>query len=147
MDPTGNASVELWPWFAMSSPSLNDPGRWAEHKVLLLLKARGWTCLAERWRCRYGELDLVMAKQNGVEGRLLVVEVKSRRRCGLDGWGAAACHASKLQRLARAMDCWRMANSWSAQWSLELVVALVPLPPNRKPVRWIRVVDGVNRPG
>lgn len=131
----------------MSSPSLNDPGRWAEHKVLLLLKARGWTCLAERWRCRYGELDLVMAKQNGVESRLLVVEVKSRRRCGLDAWGAAACNAGKLQRLARAMDCWRMANSWSAQWSLELVVALVALPPNRKPVRWIRVVDGVNRTG
>ena len=131
----------------MSSPSLNDPGRWAEHKVLLLLRARGWTCLAERWRCRFGELDLVMAKQTGVEGRLLVVEVKSRRRCGLDGWGVAACNAGKLQRLARAMACWQMANSWSASWSMELVVAVVPLPPIRKPVRWIRVVDGVSRLG
>lgn len=131
----------------MPSPSLNDPGRWAEHKVLLLLEARGWTCLAERWRCRFGELDLVMAKQNGVEGRLLVVEVKSRRRCGLDGWGVAACNAGKLQRLARAMDCWRMANPWSANWSMELVVALVALPPNRQAVRWFPVVDGVNRPG
>ena len=81
-----------------------------EHKVLLLLRARGWTCLAERWRCRFGELDLVMAKQTGVEGRLLVVEVKSRQRCGLDGWGVAACNAAKLQRLARAMACWQMAN-------------------------------------
>ena len=131
----------------MSSPSLNDPGRWAEHKVLLLLRARGWTCLAERWRCRFGELDVVMAKQTGVEGRLLVVEVKSRRRCGLDGWGVAACNAAKLQRLARAMACWQMANPWSATWSMELVVAVVPLPPIRKPVRWIRVVDGVSRLG
>ena len=131
----------------MPSPSLNDPGRWAEHKVLLMLEARGWTCLAERWRCRLGELDLVMAKQTGSKGRLLVVEVKSRRCCGLDAWGAAACNAGKLQRLARAMDCWRMANPWSATWSMELVVALVALPPNRLAVRWIPVVDDVNRPG
>ena len=107
----------------MSSPSLNDPGRWAEHKVLLLLKARGWTCLAEqRWRCRFGELDLVMAQQNGLKSRLLVVEVKSRRRCGRDGWGVAVCNAGKLQRLARAMACWRMADPWTATWSMELVV-------------------------
>ena len=88
-----------------------------------------------------------MAKQKGSEGRLLVVEVKSRRRCGRDGWGVAACNAGKLQRLARAMACWRMANPWTATWSMELVVALVPLPPNCKSVRWIPVVDGVNRPG
>lgn len=131
----------------MPSPSLTDPGRWAEHQVLLALQARGWTCLAERWRCRFGELDLVMAKQHGAGGRLLVVEVKSRRRCGFDGWGVAACNAGKLQRLARAMDCWRMTHPWSAEWSLELVVALVPLPPSRQVIRWIPVADGLSPSG
>ena len=52
----------------------SDPGRWAERRALNLLKRRGWRCLAERWSCRYGELDLMMIKSGRSGLRLLIVE-------------------------------------------------------------------------
>ena len=55
-------------------------GCWGEERVLSLLRRRGWQLVRQRWSCRYGELDLVLEKQQ----RLLVVEVKSRRSRGLD---------------------------------------------------------------
>ncbi|MCX5932434.1 MAG: YraN family protein [Cyanobacteria bacterium] len=111
------------------------PGAWAEQRALRLLRQRGWRLLASRWRCRWGELDLVVAKP----GRLLVVEVKGRRRCGADGWGVAALGASKRRRLARALSCWLAENPRQAQLPLEVVCALVPLPPASGAVRWLRL--------
>ena len=119
----------------------SDPGRWAERRALNLLKGRGWRCLAERWSCRYGELDLMMIKSGRSGLRLLIVEVKARRRCGLDGWGVKAFAAAKRKRLARTVACWQSCHPWSGQGQLEVVLALVPLPPSSRPVRWIRVPE------
>ena len=117
-----------------SRPALS--GGWAEQRALRLLQSRGWRLLARNWRCRWGELDLVMAKPQ----RLLVVEVKGRRS-GADGWGAAALGPHKRQRLERAWRCWLAAHPHQAAVATELVYALVPLPPARGPVRWIRMVS------
>ncbi|MFM7549217.1 MAG: YraN family protein [Cyanobacteriota bacterium] len=109
-------------------------GAWAEQRALRLLVQRGWRLLDRNWRCRWGELDLVLHKSR----RLLVVEVKGRSS-GLDGWGAAALGAHKRRRLNRAFACWQAAHAERAGDPAELVYALVPLPPARGPVRWIRV--------
>ena len=119
----------------VAQPAQAVAGRWAEQRALRLLRQRGWQRLDQNWRCRWGELDLVMAKGR----RLLVVEVKGRRS-GADGWGAAALDARKRQRLNRAFACWQAAHGDRAQDPAELVYALVPLPPARGPVRWIRVL-------
>ena len=109
-------------------------GGWAEQRALRLLRQRGWTLLDRNWHCRWGELDLVLAKP----GRLLVVEVKGRRS-GTDGWGVAALGSRKRQRLDRAFACWQATHADRAGDAAELVYALVPLPPARGTVRWIRV--------
>ena len=119
----------------------SDPGHWAERRVLKLLKSRGWRCLDQRWTCRYGELDLMMIKSGRSGPRLLMVEVKARSRCGPDGWGLKAFASTKRQRLARTMACWQASNPWCEQGHLEVVLALVPLPPSFRPVRWIRVPE------
>lgn len=111
------------------------PGAWAEQRALRLLCARGWRLHSRRWRCRWGELDLVVSKP----GRLLLVEVKGRRRCGPDGWGVGALGPAKRQRLARAWACWLAAHPERAHLPLEAVCALVPLPPAAGPVRWLRL--------
>lgn len=49
-------------------------GDQGEAKVAEFLEQQGWTVLARQWRCRYGELDLVV--QNG--GMICFVEVKRR---------------------------------------------------------------------
>ena len=73
---------------AMLSPHDGlDRGLWAERRSRDLLVANGWCCVDQRWRCRYGEIDLLMLKSSGLKHRLLVVEVKGRSRCGRDAWG------------------------------------------------------------
>lgn len=110
-------------------------GAWAEQHVQRLLESRGWRLLARNWRCRWGELDLVMHKP----GRLLLVEVKGRAAGGRDGAGRAALQAGKRRRLQRAWGCWLAANPCWGCHSVELVAALVALPPARRPVRWLRL--------
>ncbi|MCP9850492.1 YraN family protein [Cyanobium sp. Morenito 9A2] len=110
-------------------------GAWAEDWALGQLEAAGWRLVSRNWRCRWGELDLLVAKP----GRLLLVEVKGRSRAGADGWGAAALGFSKRQRLLRAWLCWQADHpEWSGA-QLEWVAALVPLPPALGPVRWFRL--------
>lgn len=110
-------------------------GAWAEQRALRLLQARGWSLLARNWRCRYGELDLLLLKP---PARLLLVEVKARRRCGPDGWGLAALDRNKRLRLQRSWSCWLAQHPEWQEASLELMLALVPLPPAHAPVRWHR---------
>ena len=109
-------------------------GDWAEQRVLRLLRARGWRLLSHQWGCRWGELDLVLEKS----GRLLLVEVKGRRRQGPDGWGVAGLRGQKRRRLEQAWSCWLAAHPHWAESPVELVYALVPLAPTTAPVRWIR---------
>jgi putative endonuclease len=61
----------------------------------------GFAVLARNWRCRDGELDLVLRR-----GPLLVVcEVKTRTRDGYGG-GAAAVDRRRQIRLRRATAAW-----------------------------------------
>ena len=73
-------------------------GAEAEAQVAAVLCRRQWRLLDCNWRCRWGELDLMLAKPQ----RLLLVEVKARRRWGLDHGGLLACGPRKRCRLARA---------------------------------------------
>jgi putative endonuclease len=124
-----------------------DQGQWAERRALRLLRQQGWRCLAQRWRCRWGEIDLVMAKGAPPQGRLLAVEVKGRSSAGLDGWGLHAFGYRKRSCLARALACWQVENPLWSSTGLEVVLALVPLPPSIKPVRWIRVAAFLHSEG
>ena len=118
-----------------------DPGRWGEHHARQLLVRNGWHCCAERWRCRYGDIDLLMVKAAPSGLRLLAVEVKARQQKGVDGWGLKAFNNTKRQRLKRALVCWQTQHPWSWHVGFEVVLVLVPLPPASRPVRWIRVPE------
>ena len=96
-------------------------GAQAEAQVAAELCRRQWRLLDCNWRCRWGELDLVLAKPQ----RLLLVEVKARRRWGLDHGGLLACGSRKRCRLARAMRCWLAAHPLYASHSIEAHLALV----------------------
>ena len=85
-------------------------GNWAEQRALRLLRAAGWT---------------------------LLVEVKGRTRCGPDGWGVGALHADKRRRLESSLQLWLQQHPEYQDCRWEWVCALVPLPPSRRPVRWL----------
>ncbi|MFN6352104.1 MAG: YraN family protein [Cyanobacteriota bacterium] len=119
----------------MPLSSRQRQGRWAEQRALRLLQSRGWRLVCRNWSCRWGELDLVLSKP----GRLLLVEVKGRGASPRDGDGLAALHRAKRMRLERAWACWQAAHPHLAEQPVELVAALVPLPPRRAAVRWVRL--------
>jgi putative endonuclease len=120
----------------MPSTAAQRRGRWAEERALRLLRTRGWCLVSRNWHCRWGELDLVLAKS----GRLLLVEVKGRGPGHWDGDGTGALRRHKRRRLARAWACWQAAHPSLADRPMEAVAALVPLPPRRDGVRWVRLV-------
>ena len=112
-----------------------DQGKRAESIALKMLQRGGWKVLNRNWSCRWGELDLVMQKDQ----RLLVVEVKGRCSSGHDRHGLDAFHSRKRRRLARAISCWRAEHPDADQLLLQVTLALVPLNPSEAGLRWIQV--------
>jgi putative endonuclease len=76
-------------------------GRPAEERALHYLQDRGLTLLARNWRCKLGELDLVMRDGDTVA----VIEVRSRGR-GDYGSAAETIGRQKQARLVRATRLW-----------------------------------------
>lgn len=72
-------------------------GLQAEQRALELLQYAGLKLVTRNFRCRGGELDLVMAKGNS----LIVVEVRQRSRRDYGG-AAASVTTKKRQRIIHA---------------------------------------------
>jgi putative endonuclease len=76
-------------------------GRWGEDVAAAWYRRRGYDIVVRNWRCRAGEIDLVVRR-----GRLVVVcEVKARRT---DAYGpaAAAVGPAKQRRIRRLAAEW-----------------------------------------
>ena len=74
------------------------------------MRGLGLRIVARNWRCRYGELDLIVA-----DGRAVVfVEVKTRTTERFGGL-AQAVTTAKVRRLRRLAAVWlaEQADSWS----------------------------------
>ena len=79
-------------------------GRAGEDRAARYFEALGFTVLARNWRCRDGEIDLVVADRSAV----VVVEVKTRRDEGF-GHPFEAIDARKRGRL------WRLSIAWASE--------------------------------
>jgi putative endonuclease len=76
-------------------------GSHAEDQALRYLQQHGLRLLARNWRCKLGELDLVM--QDG--DTVAVIEVRSRARSDR-GTAAETIDARKQLRVVRATQLW-----------------------------------------
>lgn len=74
-----------------------EVGRWAEDQALAYLEAQGLRCITRNYRCRLGELDLIVTDG----AALIVVEVRLRNNDRF-GDGAASVTAAKQRRIVRA---------------------------------------------
>ena len=108
------------------------PGQQAEILACRYLQARGLKLLASNYRCRYGELDLVM-----LDGAVLVViEVRARRS---DRYGApeASITARKMRCLTRAARCFVHDHPQFGGMMLRFDVVGILTRGIRPRVRWI----------
>jgi len=73
-------------------------GQTAEARAAAFLQARGLKLLARNWRCRFGEIDLIMR-----DGATLVfIEVRLRSRNDFGGAAASITPAKQRKLLAAA---------------------------------------------
>ncbi len=77
------------------SKNLGDRG---ETLVAQLLQANGWQIVAQQWRCRWGELDLVACDRQW----LIFIEVKTRSDQNWDENGALAINHQKQVKLIKS---------------------------------------------
>ncbi len=73
-------------------------GRSAESRAEAYLKARGLKLVTRNWRCRFGEIDLIMQDNS----TLVFIEVRLRSRNDFGGAAASVTPAKQKKLLAAA---------------------------------------------
>ena len=118
---------------AAGRPQGAAAGRLAELEARRHLEAQGLGFVAANYRCRYGELDLVMR-----DGACLVfVEVRSRGSIR-SGAPEASLTARKLRSLTRAARCFMRDHRHFGGMMLRFdVVGILTRGPQAR-IRWIR---------
>lgn len=88
-------------------------GRRAEQVAAAHLQANQFQIMAQNWRTRYCEIDLIASHQNII----YFVEVKYRRQSA-QGTGLDYITAKKLQQMAFAAELWVQSYSWQGEYNL-----------------------------
>lgn len=76
-------------------------GKLGEQLIATWLQSQGWQILHQRWRCRWGEIDLI-ATHSQPYLQLAFVEVKTRSAGNWDEGGMLAVNADKQRKLYRS---------------------------------------------
>lgn len=111
-------------------------GQTAENFVAQWLIEQGWQVIAQRWHCRWGELDLVMLTADQV---VTFIEVKARSQGNWDADGLLAITPTKQNKLVRTAQAFLSEQPQWAELPCRFDVAIVhtrrrPTPQAGKPV-------------
>ncbi|MFZ5757834.1 MAG: YraN family protein [Pseudomonadota bacterium] len=107
----------------------HERGAAAEHRARLWLEQQGLHCLDAGWRCRLGELDLVMTDHT----TLAFVEVRWRRAGStIDALMSVDPH--KQRRFARAAAAWLGRHPQQAVMPARFDVVAI----DGDDIRWLR---------
>ncbi len=101
----------------MAAPDRQTLGKRGEDAALAYLQAHGYTLIERNWRCRSGELDLVM--QIGDE--LVFVEVRARRSKAT-GTPAESLTAAKQARLITLGEHYLATLPEPLPWRIDVVL-------------------------
>ncbi|WP_179959863.1 YraN family protein [Mycolicibacter minnesotensis] len=113
----------------MTTMTRSELGALGEQLAVDHLMAQGWAILARNWRCRYGELDVIVA--DPVARTVVFVEVKARSGDGFGGL-AYAVPPEKVRRLRRLAGAW--LGGQQAHWDeIRLDVITVRIGRRRAP--------------
>lgn len=88
-------------------------GRKAEVAVARYITAQGYDVIAQNWRTRWCEIDIVAQKSDTI----YFVEVKYRKN-SVYGDGFAYITPKKLRQMQFAADFWVACNNWRGDYML-----------------------------
>jgi putative endonuclease len=112
---------------------LANIGKLGEKVVGQWLEDRGYEIFHHRWRCSWGEIDLIA--QDKVEKTLVFVEVKTRSQFNWDVNGLLSVNGIKQKRLWHSSQVFFAENSKFINFNCRFDLALAiyfPLDKNRK---------------
>jgi putative endonuclease len=107
-------------------------GRRGEDLAAAFLSAKGFIEVARNWRCRVGEIDLIVKRGNEVR----FVEVKLRRT-ETYGNPEEAITRTKLRHLARTVECWLLDQAVEPKQYQVDAVAIKLLSGREPEIVWI----------
>ena len=97
-------------------------GQSGEDFVAQWLKQQGWSILHQRWRSRWGEIDLI---GRSPEKLLVFIEVKTRSAGNWDQGGALAVNAAKQNKIIQTAQLFLACYPPLADLPCRFDVALV----------------------
>ena len=98
-------------------------GELGEKLVALWLEFKGYKVLHQRWRCRWGEIDLIAQEKS--TAILIFVEVKTRSQGNWDADGLLSVNFAKQQKIAKTAAIFLARNPHLAEYPCRFDVALV----------------------
>ncbi len=111
-------------------------GRRGEDMAVAFFVAEGFDIIARNWRCRFGELDLILRR--GQEIRF--VEVKMRKSHAF-GYPEASITRKKLAHLQAAMELWlRQQPRIPTKYQLDVLAISVLNSAKDPDLQWIQGV-------
>lgn len=104
--------------------STTSTGRDAEDAAGQYLVKLGYAILAQNWRTRWCEIDIIAKKANTI----YFVEVKYRKSHSW-GDGLDAITPKKLQQMTFAAEMWVQEHAWSEDYRL-VAISTTGIPPS-----------------
>jgi putative endonuclease len=101
----------------------SEIGTLGEQLVARWLQLKNYQLLAHNWRCRWGEIDLIV--QESTSGEIAFVEVKTRSAHNWDADGLLAINPSKQQKLIQTADLFLAQQPLLAELPCRFDVGLV----------------------
>ena len=111
-----------------------DVGQQSEAQALRYLRRRGLRLLERNYRCRQGEIDLIMR-----DGDVVVfIEVRYRGSRQFGGAAASVTHAKQQRIITAAQHCLAVNPSMAERACRFDVVAIEPAADGASRIEWLR---------
>jgi putative endonuclease len=116
----------------MSSQSKQKGGKWAEDLAHAYLCGQGLQPIGRNYRCKAGEIDLIMLDQD----ILVFVEVRYRKSQRYGG-SLESINTRKQQRILTTATHYLYTHRWAQQHPCRFDVVLMSGATNNPQMRWI----------